>query len=313
MTDTDTISRLAVLATGGTIASKQGTDGATSPSLTAQDLLAVLPPMRVELLPRELLAKDSSCLTLTDMQMVSDAVADALADPGIAGVIVLHGTDAMEETALLVQLQQAIAKPVIFTGAQFAADHPQSDGPGNLAAAITRASKAGAQGVVLVLGGKVLPVWGLYKTATDRADAFDRAANEISPAIPTLPASVTGMRIDIVAVHPGGDALHLDASLAAGAQGIVLAALGSGNATPALVAGIRRAQAVGVPVIVTSRVPTGLLSPVYGGGGGGADMRHAGAIHAHLLRPGQARILLAVLLANGCNQADIAAIFEAVP
>lgn len=311
MTESDRMPRLVVLATGGTIASKKGADGGASPSLTAEDLLAVLPPLRAELRPRELLAKDSSCLTLADMQSVSDAVAEALADPGTDGIVVMHGTDAMEETALLVQLQRAPDRPVIFTGAQFAADHPQSDGPGNLADAIALASAPGGRGVSLAFGGEVLPVWGLYKRATDRARAFDLAAPKPPAALPRLPAPVSGLRVDIVAVHPGGDSLHLDASIKAGAQGIVLAALGSGNATPALVAGIARAVQAGVPVIVSSRVPEGLLSVTYGGGGGGVDMQRAGAIHARLLRPGQARILLAALLAGKSSAAEISAAFAA--
>ena len=312
MTETDNPPRVAVLATGGTIASKKGADGAASPALSGQDLLAGLPRMRGRLEPRELLAKDSSGLTLADMQGISDAVGRALADPGIAGIVVLHGTDAMEETSLLVELQHRPAKPVIFTGAQFAADHPQSDGPGNLADAVALALR-GAPGVALAFGGRVLPVWGLYKSASDSADAFRRAADQAPPLLPALPAPVAGLRVDIVAVHPGGDALHLDASLGAGARGIVLAALGSGNATPALVAGVERARAAGVPVVTTSRVPHGLLAPAYGGGGGGHDLRRAGAIHARLLRPGQARILLAAMLANGSDPARIAAAFGDAP
>ena len=312
MTETDNPPRVAVLATGGTIASKKGADGAASPALSGQELLAGLPRMGVRLEPRELLAKDSSGLTLADMQGISDAVGRALADPGIAGIVVLHGTDAMEETSLLVELQHRPAKPVIFTGAQFAADHPQSDGPGNLADAVALAAH-GAAGVALAFGGRVFPAWGLYKFATDSGDAFRRAADEAAPPIPPLPAPVTGLRVDIVAIHPGGDALHLDASLGAGARGIVVAALGSGNATPELVAAIARAEAAGVPVIITSRVPEGVMAPTYGGGGGGHDMRRAGAIHARLLRPGQARILLAALLANGCDRAPIAAAFESAP
>ena len=312
MTETDNPPRVAVLATGGTIASKKGADGAASPALSGQELLAGLPRMGVRLEPRELLAKDSSGLTLADMQGISDAVGRALADPGIAGIVVLHGTDAMEETSLLVELQHRPAKPVIFTGAQFAADHPQSDGPGNLADAVALALR-GAPGVALAFGGRVLPVWGLYKSASDSADAFRRAADQAPPLLPALPAPVAGLRVDIVAVHPGGDALHLDASLGAGARGIVLAALGSGNATPALVAGVERARAAGVPVVTTSRVPHGLLAPAYGGGGGGHDLRRAGAIHARLLRPGQARILLAAMLANGSDPARIAAAFGDAP
>lgn len=316
MTATDSTPLLAVLATGGTIASRKGADGAASPALSGEDLLATLPPMAVRLRVRELLATDSSRLTLTDMQTISDAVAAELADPAISGIIVLHGTDAMEETALLVQLQHLPARPVVFTGAQFASDHAHADGPGNLADAVALAA-AGRPGTVLAFGGRVFPTWGLYKSASDCADAFRRAADEdpplCAPLTTPLPAPVGPLRVDIVAIHPGADALHLDASLGAGAQGIVLAALGSGNATPELVAGIARAGAVGVPVIVTSRVPQGLLAPAYGGGGGGHDMRQAGAIHSRLLRPGQARVLLAALLANGCDKAAIAAAFESRP
>lgn len=303
---------LAVLATGGTIASRRHADGAARPSLSGGDLLALLPPMRVALRPREVLAKDSAALTLSDMQAISDAVGTALADPAIAGVVVLHGTDAMEETALLVQLQHQPAKPVVFTGAQFAADHPQSDGPRNLADALTAAMAPG-RGVALVFGGQVLPIWGLYKHASDQPDAFGRAVEEDPSPLGILPAPVSGLRVDIVATHPGSDGLHLDASLTAGARGVVISAMGSGNATADLVAAIARARARGVPVVVSSRVPRGLLAPIYGGGGGGHDMRRAGAIHARLLRPGQARILLAALLANGRPEAEIARAFEAAP
>ena len=85
----------------------------------------------------------------------------------------------------------------------------------------------------------------------------------------------------------------------AGADGIVLAALGSGNANPRLVEAVRRCADVGVPVVVSSRVPDGLLVSSYGGGGGGHDLAEAGAIHSSTLRPGQARILLAALVASG--------------
>lgn len=303
---------LAVLATGGTIASRSDADGAARPSLTGSDLLALVPPMQVELRPREVLAKDSAALTLADMQAISDAVGAELADPAIAGVVVLHGTDAMEETALLVQLQHQPVRPVVFTGAQFASDHPQSDGPRNLADALG-AAMAPAGGVALVFGGRALPAWGLYKEASDSPEAFRRAAEEEPSLQRALPAPVAGLRVDVVATHPGSDGLHLDASLAAGAQGIVISAMGSGNATPELVAAISRARARGVPVVVSSRVPRGLLAPIYGGGGGGHDMRRAGAIHARLLRPGQARILLAALLANGCPETEIARAFETAP
>lgn len=287
---------IAVIATGGTIASRKDAQGAASPALSGQDLLDLLPPLDLRLRAVELPAKDSSALMLADMQAISDAVGAALADPAVAGAVVLHGTDAMEETALLIALQHGAHSPVVLTGAQFSADSAHPDGPANLAQAL-RAVRAGT-GVRLAFGGRLLPVWGLYKAATDRGDAFDLAVPGDHP-VPHLPAPLGPARVDLVAIHPGADGLHIDASLTAGARGIVLAALGSGNASAAVVAAVARAHAAGVAVVTSSRVPQGVLAPAYGGGGGGHDLVGAGAIHARLLRPGQARILLAALIANG--------------
>lgn len=294
---------IAVIATGGTIASKRGKDGASTPVLSGEDLLEFVPGLEAELRPVDLMAKDSASLTLSDMQRISDAVGSCLKDGDVDGIVVLHGTDAMEETALLVHLQRRISKPVIFTGAQFTADHPQADGPENLATAIRLAcDPANAdKGVLIAFGGRIVPAWGAYKFSSDSADAF-RSARMIQIQSPVLPAPVGDRRIDTIAIYPGCDALHIEASIAAGASGIVLAALGSGNTTPCVVEAVRECSRRNIPVAVSSRVPEGLLTPGYGGGGGGYDLGEAGAIHAHTLRPGQARILLAALIASGSSK-----------
>jgi len=292
---------ITLITTGGTIASQQNADGSSTPSLEGQALLSRLGDLpAVRLRVADLMARDSSTLTLADMQAISDASGAELAG-GAAGVVILHGTDAMEETALLLALQHPGA-PVVLTGAQFTDDHPQADGPANMAAAIRAVLESG--GVRLAFGGRVLPAWGLVKHATDSADAFRLAAEAVAPDV-TLRAPVGAVRVDVVAIHPGADATHLDASLAAGAQGIVLAALGSGNASPAIRDGVARAHAAGVPVVISSRVPMGRLAASYGGGGGGHDLVRAGAVLSRVLRPGQARVLLAALIAGG--QVDRAA------
>ncbi|WP_103174228.1 asparaginase [Paracoccus sp. SY] len=286
---------ITLITTGGTIASQQNADGSSTPSLDGQALLSRLgdlPPVRLRV--ADLMARDSSTLTLADMQAISDASGAELAG-GAAGVVILHGTDAMEETALLLALQHPGA-PVVLTGAQFTDDHPQADGPANIAAAIRAVLEGG--GVRLAFGGRVLPAWGLVKHATDSADAFRLAAEAVAPDV-TLRAPVGAVRVDVVAIHPGADATHLDASLAAGVQGIVLAALGSGNASSAIRDGVARAHAAGVPVVISSRVPMGRLAASYGGGGGGHDLVRAGAVLSRVLRPGQARVLLAALIAAG--------------
>lgn len=292
---------VAVIATGGTIASERTDSGASIPSLTGESLLARLPDMPVDLRPVELMAKDSASLTLADMQAISGKVRELLDDAAVNGIVILHGTDAMEETALLVHLQHGLSKPVVFTGAQFTADHPKADGPANLAAAVAAAIDPAnaSRGVLVCFGGRLLPAWGLYKHSSDVADAFRQSRPRENPPSPHLAAALDNVRVDVVAIYPGCDSVHVDASLRADAHGIVLAALGSGNANSRLVEAVRRCADVGVPVVVSSRVPDGLLVSSYGGGGGGHDLAGAGAIHSSTLRPGQARILLAALVASG--------------
>ncbi len=294
---------VAVIATGGTIASERTDSGASTPSLSGESLLALLPDMPVDLKPIELMAKDSASLTLADMQDISDKVGELLDDAAISGVVILHGTDAMEETALLVHLQHGLNKPVVFTGAQFTADHPKADGPANLAAAVAAAIDPvnAGRGVLVCFGGRLLPAWGLYKHSSDIADAFRQSRPLENPPSPRLAAALDSVRVDIVAIYPGCDSVHVDASLRADASGIVLAALGSGNANPRLVEAVRRCADVGVSVVVSSRVPDGLLVSSYGGGGGGHDLAEAGTVHSSTLRPGQARILLAALVASGAT------------
>ncbi|WP_432444087.1 asparaginase domain-containing protein [Rhizobium tropici] len=302
---------MAVIATGGTIASERAGNGASSPSLTGESLLALLPDMPVDLKPIELMAKDSASLTLTDMQAISDKVGELLDDAAVGGIVILHGTDAMEETALLVHLQHGLNKPVVFTGAQFTADHPKADGPANLASAVAAATDPvnAERGVLVCFGGRLLPAWGFYKYSSDVADAFRQSRPLENPPSPRLATALDSVRIDVVAIYPGCDSIHVDASLRADAHGIVLAALGSGNANPCLVEAVRRCADVGVPVVVSSRVPDGLLVSSYGGGGGGHDLANAGAVHSPTLRPGQSRILLAALVASGATAEVIAQAF----
>lgn len=97
--------------------------------------------------------------------------------------------------------------------------------------------------------------------------------------------------------HSDGDTVLLDASLAAGARGVVVVGTGAGNANPQVAASVARAVRDGVLVAVSTRVAAGAVAPIYTGGGA-VDLAAAGALLAGTLRPGQARIaVLAALLA----------------
>ncbi|WP_432493929.1 asparaginase domain-containing protein [Kineococcus gypseus] len=308
---------LAVVTTGGTIAATRGGDGALVPSLGPSELLADLlagavPGVRVR--AAEALRADSSTLSLADAARVRAAVARALADPAVAGAVVLHGTDSMEESAYLLDLHHDDERPVVLTGAQRAADAAEPDGPGNvvLAARTALDPASRGRGVLVAFGGRVHRAAGLSKRHTEDLDAFSSPAPPLPRPDPLPWTGRPWPRVDVVAVVPGGDAVLLDAAVAAGARGVVLQALGSGNAGADVVAGVRRCTAAGVAVVVTTRVPEGPVSAGYGGGGGGHDLAAAGAVGAGRLRAGQARVLLASLLrGDALGAGDVAAQFAA--
>ncbi len=144
-----------VITTGGTIASRSDASGAKVAGVADAALLRAV-PTGVDLQVRNVLSLNSAAMTLSDMDDVRRAVADALA-AGADGVVVTHGTDTMEETAFLLELMHDDPRPVVFTGAQRSADDPSSDGPANLRDAVLVAASPAARGmgVLVVFDGAV--------------------------------------------------------------------------------------------------------------------------------------------------------------
>ncbi|MGA9872762.1 MAG: asparaginase [Rhodococcus sp. (in: high G+C Gram-positive bacteria)] len=289
------MSSITLVTTGGTIASSRDEHGISRPGAGALPF-----DVGADVTVRELMVKDSSSVNFADMDRMVDAVSLALRDLDCRGVVVLHGTDTMEESALLVDLFHDDPRPVVFTGAQRTADHSDPDGPVNVAAAVGAALDPTHRnrGVLVAFGGKVLPARGLSKLHTSELDAFVSSAE---PRIVLPRVAIGGVRVDIVSLYPGVDAVAIDAYRAAGAQGIVLQALGSGNTNAAVVRAVEKCVAQNIRVVVTTRVPLGSIAPTYGGGGGGADLVDAGAEFSPQLRAGQARILLAAQIAQSAR------------
>ncbi|MEU7580832.1 asparaginase [Streptomyces sp. NPDC041068] len=309
--------RIVVISTGGTIASRWQGTGFAADAPGREVLATAAMPQGIASEVIDLFNVNSPRLTSAQQLTLLRTVHEVLADPGVDGIVVTHGTDTLEESAFLLDLHHDDPRPVVFTGAQKPLGAEDGDGPGNLYDALLTAATVRDIGVLVVFDGKVHAARGTVKTQTLAADAFaDPSGPRVGkvgfgkvsvlhrperPAPLPLPAAdATLPRIDMVMHHVDADPLFVETAVEAGARGIVLVATGAGNATPEFVGAVTAAIEKGVLVALTTRVQAGPVTEIYTHGGA-VDLAAAGAVLTGTLRAGQARtaVLAALLSASG--------------
>ena len=317
--------RVVVLFTGGTIS--MGFDpvaGGNIPSLDGAAILARTPGLGeiAEVVPWDRGLLPASHFTFDELFEIGSEIERALADPTVSGVVVVQGTDTIEETGFVWDLLHGGDKPVVVTGAMRAPHEPGFDGADNLRDAVSVAASDPPfpTGVVVVMARTIEPADDVQKTHTTDFSTFrspnvgslghvvEGRATWVRARGPRrrLPLGRAAPRVHIVTAGIETDGDLLSAAVAARADGIVVAATGSGNTAVGLLAAARRAMSGGVPVVLASRCPSGSVGTGYAFPGGGADWVRAGAIPAGHLCAIKARVALAMGIGAGLDHDRLA-------
>lgn len=319
------MARVAVVFTGGTISMRfDPVAGGNIPHLDGAAILAATPGLAdiAEVVPLDRGLTPASHFTFADLLRLWEDIRAAAADPTIDGVVISQGTDTIEETSFVWDLVHDGRRPVVVTGAMRASDEPAYDGPANLrdAVAVAASPLAWDLGVVVTLGGTVEAADDVTKMHTTALDTF-RSPNLGSlgrvedarlmlerPRGPRrhVTTATARDRVHIVTAGISTDGALLDAAAAAGADGLVVAATGSGNTAHGMLAAAERAMAAGIPVVLASRCPSGAVGAAYAFPGGGATWVRAGAIPAGTLCAVKARVALALGLGAGLDRDGLA-------
>jgi L-asparaginase len=307
--------RVLVLASGGTISMK-GEEGAV-PELDGEGLVAAVPGLEAYpgLEGRTVFNKPSSHLSLDDQLEICRQARDA-ARRGI-GVVVTHGTDSLEETAMLCDVLHDAEAPIVFTGAIRTASAPGADGPANLVDAVSVAAsdEAASMGVLVCFGGEIHHARGVRKTDTISLVAFSSPqtgplgrVTEGHPIIwsriprnPPLDPPHLDRRVLVVPTGAGDDGTLAKAALATDPDGMVIGTLGAGHLAPAVLE-LWAEAAQRIPVVAYCRPERGvILSSTYGYAGSERDLRGTSIIPAGFLSPQAARMKLLACLACGLS------------
>ncbi|MDD3352310.1 asparaginase [Zoogloea sp.] len=295
---------LQILATGGTIAGEtdlaSGSRRYQAGVRTVERLLDNVPELTrvASIRAEQVMALDSKDMHPSDWIRLRGAIRRAEADPAISGIVVLHGTDTLEETAWYLHLTTSGRTPLVLTGAMHPADHPEADGPANLLAAAQLAAATAAQGkgVLIVLHGQIHGARMLSKVRTTGLDAFGSSGawQQARPAgqfahldTPALPP------VAILPGYAGAPPELIESCLATGHRGLVLALTGHGSVPATWLPALRQARHQGVAILRASRC----TGPVIRNAN--ADDDGEGWLTAGDLPPPKARIALMLALAAG--------------
>ncbi|HEY7446843.1 MAG TPA: type II asparaginase [Vicinamibacterales bacterium] len=324
--------QVVVLATGGTIAGAAATDvqaAYKSGQVGVDQLLAAVPQAK------KLAALRGEQISNIGSQDMNDEVwlklanrVNALAaSSDVSGIVITHGTDTIEETAYFLNLVVKSSKPVVMTAAMRPATALSADGPLNFynAVAVAAHKEAAGRGVLVVVndwihGASSLtktsttavqtflsPVWGLIgSVAYGQIEFFRGPVGRHTVNSEFSVENLTSLpRVDIVMAYENMDGALINAAVAAGARGLVIAGVGNGNMTETAVNALAAQATKGVVCVRASRVATGRV-----GRNVEVDDDKFGFVASLGLNPQKARVLLRLALTKTSNPQEIQRFFD---
>jgi glutamyl-tRNA(Gln) amidotransferase subunit D len=277
------LARVAIISTGGTIASRVDyRTGAVQPALTAADLASVVPELAsiAEVEAHILFSELSENVTPAQWTTLAEDVAKRIGDK-VDGVVVSQGTDTMHYTSAALSFAlQNLPVPVMLVGAQRSSDRPSSDAASNLTGAVALAARAdlGAVGVAMhqdmsdryIVAHKGTRV---RKCHTSRRDAFksigsnhlarydlqtgqierfdDAPRREMDRNLIVKPHF--NQHAYLLKFHPGFNPEMITSAVSNGARGLVLEGTGLGHVSKYCYDAIKKALKEEVPVFMTSQ------------------------------------------------------------
>ncbi len=311
--------QVTIVATGGTIANSPAGRMAVDAFLEQIPGLADVADIRI----RDYARIASSDMSPQNWIDIARLIADELAaHPETAGIVVTHGSNTSEETAYFLNLVLDTDKPVVIVGAQRQRTTLSEDGSRNLYDAVRVAAHPDARGhgVLLVVNETIHAARDVTKTISYRMETWDSGDLGALGLVDTdrirfyrTPTSrhtltsalrIDGItraeelpRVDIVYTYAGAGPELIEAAVAAGARGIVVAGFPTGSPSPGMVAALEAAEADGIAVVMSHR------------GGRGRIQTNRPFTSADNLTPQKARILLMLALANGVRPEGLEEIF----
>jgi L-asparaginase len=322
---------IVILATGGTIAGAATTGtqaGYTSGAVTIDAMLTAVPGIKdlANVKGEQVSNVGSQDMTLSIMLTLAKRINALLAQKDVDGIVITHGTDTMEETAFFLNLVVKSDKPVVMVGSMRPSTAVSADGPLNLFNAVGVAGDphSKGRGVLVVMNDWIHSAHSLTKTSTTAIQTFmsplrglvgissygkndfyntpqwkHTVASEFEIAnVDKLP------RVDILYAYADMSPDLIDASVAKGAKGIVIAGVGNGNMNQASLAAAASAAKKGIVVIRSSRVVTGTV-----GRNVEVNDDEMNLVASDELNPQKSRILLMLALLKPRTSAEIQNLF----